>query len=495
MVQFQEMLKLFAPEFTHLQKLGFNIVRLLVMWKAIEPRRSKNPEILLPEGKTYLNYVKEIIDILHHHGIFVIIDFHQDIAHEIYDGDGFPDWVLGINKWLAIFNFKRQKNKIWQMNYLFNHFVKSTLGDFWLNKKPMISRTHLEKTIGAAARFFQSLNNGCGHPGILGYELFNEPHPVWIDPEMFEREILPEYYGNTIDEIRQNFEKISGDKDSFIFVEPRVDSTIRSISVDKSKLLNFLLRLESKLDLSKLDHDRLVFSFHYYDPLLFIPLLPNDIKERTREWQKIFREITERAQHKNLIPFLTEFGADQDWKQFASIYPEHRDLARDIMNEQYKYVEENLLNATYWNYDFYNTEKDHDNWNLEDFSILGPRRQPRNDDIIARPYPVRSSAEPKLLTFDLNTKLCVMMFGDLVESSHDTIIYIPYDFHYKNGFEVRATSNNMRFDMENNLLFWGLSNSQKHQIIICPPKSFDVGTLPDDAQNVYKSFDHVIRSF
>jgi len=43
---------------------------------------------LLPEGKNYLGMIKIIIDKLHERRLFVILDFHQDIAHEIYGGDG-----------------------------------------------------------------------------------------------------------------------------------------------------------------------------------------------------------------------------------------------------------------------------------------------------------------------------------------------------------------------------------------------------------------------
>src|SRR5678816_2031885 len=48
-----------------MKNLGFNIIRLLISWKAIEPRPNPNLEELLPEGKKYLEYMKEIIDELH----------------------------------------------------------------------------------------------------------------------------------------------------------------------------------------------------------------------------------------------------------------------------------------------------------------------------------------------------------------------------------------------------------------------------------------------
>ena len=93
----KEMFKV-KSQIEYLKNLGSNIVRLLVMWKAIEPRPNPNLNQLLPEGERYLNLVKEIIDVLYEHGLFVIIDFHQDIAHEVYGGDGFPDWALAIDK-------------------------------------------------------------------------------------------------------------------------------------------------------------------------------------------------------------------------------------------------------------------------------------------------------------------------------------------------------------------------------------------------------------
>src|SRR6185295_11772761 len=82
------------PELDRLRELGFNFVRLLVMWKALEPTPQAQPEILSAEGQAYLGNVKKIIDALYDRGIFVLVNFHQDIAHEIYGGDGFPDWAL-----------------------------------------------------------------------------------------------------------------------------------------------------------------------------------------------------------------------------------------------------------------------------------------------------------------------------------------------------------------------------------------------------------------
>ena len=125
-------IELSSSELDLLKFLGFNIVRLLISWKAIEPRPNPNlDEEILPEGREYLTAVGQIIDELYSRGLYVILDFHQDIAHEIFGGDGFPDWALAIDdkhKHQAIANLK---DKLWQKAYLTNSLVKHTFRSFW----------------------------------------------------------------------------------------------------------------------------------------------------------------------------------------------------------------------------------------------------------------------------------------------------------------------------------------------------------------------------
>ena len=59
-------------------------------------------------------------------------------------------------------------------------------------------RTHLEKTVGQTVKFFKDLNKGNGHPAILGFSPFNEPHPVGLEKQFFEENILNEFYSNVL---------------------------------------------------------------------------------------------------------------------------------------------------------------------------------------------------------------------------------------------------------------------------------------------------------
>ncbi|MFL6522045.1 MAG: DUF308 domain-containing protein, partial [Nitrososphaera sp.] len=111
-------IKSVEPELDRLKDLGFNVVRLLISWKAIEPRPNTNLDELLPEGKQYLTCIKEIIDELHARNLYVFLDFHQDIAHEVYGGDGFPDWALATDIEHELPEPSNVRDKKWMIKYV-----------------------------------------------------------------------------------------------------------------------------------------------------------------------------------------------------------------------------------------------------------------------------------------------------------------------------------------------------------------------------------------
>jgi hypothetical protein len=494
-----------------LKNLGFNIIRLLISWKAIEPRPNPNLEELLPEGKKYLEYMKEIIDELHARKLYVILDFHQDIANEVYGGDGFPDWAIAIDEEHEKPKAPTKPDKKWQFKYMINKSLKETLKSFWENDLTNLDeglknypvRTHLEKTIGQTVKFFKSLNDGLGHPAILAVEPFNEPHPSTIPKKDFEVKFLVDYYRNVNSEI----EKF--DKTLFIFIEPRVDWIMPTdtggmpvkygaapLEVKRSFGMDFIQKLmvDKKLVTKKLetylpsDLDSIsrfgnngVLSFHYYDTMAvassFVKI-PESLYTYKTEFPMIFIQLALAATERGLIPFITEFGAFQEAEQI-----------REYLDLQYNQIEAFLLNATIWNYDLYNTEEGKDNWNYENYSLLGPDRKPRNVDAVARPYPMRSSAEPTLIFFDIDSKYASIILKGKVLSEEPTVIYIPFDIHYSPEFTVWATSNEMKWDKEDQLLYWYPSKDHDYnQLIIGKGKGKDnkpdTNILPDESKEL-----------
>jgi hypothetical protein len=157
------------------------------------------------------------------------------------------------------------------------------------------------------------------------------------------------------------------------------------------------------------------------------------------------------------------------------------------MDLLYQQVEANLLNATYWNYDLYNQEQSKDNWNGENFSLLGPGRMQRNTDIVARPYPMRSSAEPQRVFFDLESKNAAIVLAGAVTDA-PTVIYVPRSLNYAgDDFEVRATTppSSVVWDEKNQLLYWHPDGTlHENQIIISLVGGFDEKVLPADSRSL-----------
>jgi uncharacterized membrane protein HdeD (DUF308 family) len=510
----KEEIKSVEPELDRLKDLGFNIVRLLISWKAIEPRPNTNFDELLPEGKQYLTFVKEIIDELYARNLYVFLDFHQDIAHERYGGDGFPDWALATDIEHELPEASNLRDKKWMIKYVTNKSVKKTLTSFWRNDLTHIEgenklehfpvRTHLEKTIGQTAKFFRSLNNGKGHPAILGIEPFNEPNPAGLPKEQFEQEFLVDYYRNVDLEIRKF------DPDVFIFMEPNVGWTIPSSNgQDSDKSMLHLLSsgpfsakdafnmdlVENVMVKGKVDSKQLitflpknlssvstfarngVLSVHYYDMMAIASSfmkIPENMYAFKRQWPLIFAQLANAARERGLIPFLTEFGGSQEAEQ-----------VKEYLNLNFEQIEAHLLNSTLWNYDLYHTKEGKDNWNLENFSLLGPNRVPRNLDVVARPYPMRSSAEPVLLFFDIESKYAtIILEGKVVEAP--TVIYIPFKIHYAPEFTVWATtSKQIEWDKDNQLLYWYPAKERTvNQIIIGRGRNLDTTKLPKQAKDL-----------
>ncbi len=75
----------------HLGRLrhwGFNVVRLLTTWEAVE---HEGPGLY---DEAYLDYIAEVSRRAGDHGLYVFVDFHQDAWSRMSGGDGAPGWTF-----------------------------------------------------------------------------------------------------------------------------------------------------------------------------------------------------------------------------------------------------------------------------------------------------------------------------------------------------------------------------------------------------------------
>ena len=139
---------------------GFSAVRVGVIWKALEPQ----PGVF---NDSYLASIASTVSTLGAHGIVSLLDFHQDMYNEEFQGEGAPDWAVDDN------GLPAQPQLGFSANYFLQPALQAAYDNFWDNAT--VAGDGLQNWYAAAwahvASYFK------GNPYILGYDLFNEPSP------------------------------------------------------------------------------------------------------------------------------------------------------------------------------------------------------------------------------------------------------------------------------------------------------------------------------
>jgi endoglycosylceramidase len=141
---------------------GFNAVRLGVIYKAVEPERGAYDD-------AYLDRIRSTVDALAAHGIVALLDFHQDMYNERFQGEGWPDWAVmddGLPAQPAL-GFPNNYLLMPALQHAFDHFFANDGG---LQDRYAAAWAHV------AQRFRDA-------PSVLGYDLLNEPWAgsTWAD--------------------------------------------------------------------------------------------------------------------------------------------------------------------------------------------------------------------------------------------------------------------------------------------------------------------------
>ena len=144
-----------------LEAQGFTSVRLGVLWAGVEPRPGVYDD-------AYLARVERTVRILNAHGIASVLDFHQDMVNEKYQGEGWPAWAALDHGMPNIVKTG------FPGNYFLNEAVKYSFDSFYDNAKA-------SDGIGVADHYASAWRHVAEHfrnvPGVQGYDLFNEPFP------------------------------------------------------------------------------------------------------------------------------------------------------------------------------------------------------------------------------------------------------------------------------------------------------------------------------
>ena len=152
-----------------LRKHGFNTIRLGIIQKGVEPNLP-GPDEEADYRDGYLDSIDRTERRLAKHGIFTMLDVHQDLYNERFQGEGFPDWaVVGDAATLPA-----EPQNGFPQNYLTMPALNRAFDYFWENADDAAGRGLQESFSDMwreIARRFED------RPNLVGYNILNEPWP------------------------------------------------------------------------------------------------------------------------------------------------------------------------------------------------------------------------------------------------------------------------------------------------------------------------------
>lgn len=382
-----------------LVKEGFNTVRLGVIYKAVEPQPGVYDD-------AYIENIAQTAALLARYGIAPIIDFHQDLYNEKYQGEGWPDWAViddgAPNAPLVGF----------PNNYLANAALNRAFDNFWAN-------TPGPGGVGIGDRFAQAWKHVAarfaGEP-IMGYDLLNEPWPGngWQQcantagcPE-FDQGRFADFYRRTLAAVRES------DKQHLVFYEPAV-------------VWNF----GAGTLLPDFEDPQVAMSWHVY---CLTPTAGPNAAACAEAERLPFQNAQARTESTGDPSIVTEFGATEDLADIKRVAA---------------YADEFKLGWQYWHYCGCNDPTTQGPGETQAI-VKDPAKPPAGDnlknakiDVLVRPYPQLIAGTPKAWKFDADSKVFDLEYstaparGGAPTGRPVTEVFVPKR-HYPSGYAVSA---------------------------------------------------------
>ena len=191
-----------AADASMMAQLGFNVVRLGMTWSGLEPGTApaNDPAICAPGTPAdphqfdraafdrYVAHLRSTVALLGRFHIYTILDMHQDVYNEAFDGEGAPRWAVCTDGVPS-----RDPPGRWSRNYG-TAAAGIAYDHFWRNDVRGDLQGEYIRIWGMVARTFRS------DPWVLGYDPFNEPFSkalVTLGDENFDAQLECFYTGTT----------------------------------------------------------------------------------------------------------------------------------------------------------------------------------------------------------------------------------------------------------------------------------------------------------
>jgi endoglycosylceramidase len=337
-------------------------------------------------------------------GVFTLLDRHQDQYTLRYRGRGLPDWA-------ALDDGLPNTQQGFPNGYFSNPALNKAYDNFWANAVDPNGQGLLDDYVEGWRRVADRFAD---NPGVLGYDIFNEPwpgsqwescaNPAGCPPGGFDQTTLSAFSTRTIAALRQ------GDPIHLAFYEPNLQFDVGAATGHGS-----------------VGDPNAGFSFHNYciGAAPGLPRLPDMFGLCENGEQRVFDNAEAHSEKTGSALLMSEFG----------------DLLDPVIIERVaNLADRNMVGWTFWSYLRGNGQ-----------IIIDPSRPPTPDnlhedvlDVLVRPYPQAVAGTPTSFFFDRGEHYFTLTYatrlagGRKLRRSARTEIFVP-GRQYPDGYRVRAS--------------------------------------------------------
>jgi endoglycosylceramidase len=413
--------------------LGFDVVRLGILWEGIEPGTADpNDPAICTTGRpghahqwdqqvadAYLAKVRAVVDLLGRYGIFSLVDMHQDVYDQVFAGEGAPPWAVCTD------GLPATNTPDWTSNYG-EPAVGVAFHHFWTNDVVGDLQGNFDRAWANVARTF------AGNRYVVGFDPFNEPfatadltvaggaafdaelecfytgtaHPgrLWLSPVPLTCPPDDPAQG-VIATIR------SIDPTTPVFYEPDV--------IDDFGAVDWI---------GPMPFAHLVLNFHDYclpgsvsQQVADLPVPCGPEEALTIHQQASARQVAaDPANPGGPAWFMSEFGGE----------PAGADLARMVA-----LADQHLLGWAYWAWESYDDPTGNPDEGLARPGPTGtPVVDPARAAILSEPYATAVAGTPTAMSFDPTTDVFTLTYRADDHVHAPTVVFVPVARHFADGY-------------------------------------------------------------
>jgi endoglycosylceramidase len=431
-----------TPEVEKMASLGFDAVRLGIIWKGLDPGTDpiNDPAICAPARgaptsvtgtaadefnqsifNAYISRLDATISMLAKYGIYSLLDMHQDIYSDVFAGEGAPDWAVctdGI-KPKPVYDIPN-----WSDN-LSGPGVIEAYENFWTNDVVGNLQEQFDSVWTKVAAHFK------GNPWILGYDPFNEPYGTDLtsgNDKVFDSQLQCFFMGTADPGNNQDGQPLDcpgGDTSEGLIPQVEGADPTHLVFYDT----DYSVDSGPRNYIGPMAEPRLVLNFHDYC-FLHVPNGPEpaDFGQICAPLENlVFKErSTERAKDSDSEQpggpawFLTEFGASTDTADLARITAD---------------ADSHLVSWMFWQWIHYD---DPTGSHTSGLWPPGPATQSQLE-VLSQTYAQAVAGTPTSTSFDQTTAKFILDYSPNSSIHEPTVVFVPVAMHYPKGYCATVT--------------------------------------------------------